>query len=41
MAAWPLCQKEENFAMFWFGIFGWFMGAFLKFVVFLEAVFET
>lgn len=32
--------KEENLVMFWFCIFGWFMAAFLMFVLLLEAVFE-
>ena len=40
MAAWSLCRKEKNFAMFWLCVFCWFMGAFLMFVVLLEAVFE-
>lgn len=32
--------KEENFAMFSLCIFGWFMGAFMMFVLLLSAVFE-
>ncbi len=32
--------QEENLAMFCLCIFVWFMGAFLMFVVLLEAVFE-